>query len=135
MNTEKKDVTTTEEQQPLETEEVEREEPYFSPDVDIIEKQDSVVILADLPGVSKEDVDATFEQGMLTIRGRSKPHEDENMALEVQEYDEGSFYRRFAVGEGLDTENIEAKLNNGVLRLVIPKSEQYQTKKIEITGE
>lgn len=129
MASEEKQVTRTEEE-PLVPEE-HMEEPVFSPQVDIVEKKDSVVILADMPGVSKENVDVVLEEGVLTIEGRVE-EEEPDLELQREEYQVGTFHRRFAVGEGLDVENVEATMEDGVLRLCIAKSERYQPRRIEI---
>jgi HSP20 family protein len=129
MASEEKQVTRTEEE-PLVPEE-HMEEPVFSPQVDIVEKKDSVVILADMPGVSKENVDVVLEKGVLTIEGRVEEQEPD-LELQRQEYQVGTFHRRFAVGEGLDVENVEATMEDGVLRLSISKSEHYQPRRIQI---
>ncbi len=104
----------------------------FIPQVDVIEKQDYIRVLADMPGVSREDVEATLEEGVLTISGKVSTADEEGMSLQSCEYETGDFYRSFAVGEGLDTEGIEASMQDGVLDLCIPKSEQYKPKQIEI---
>lgn len=130
MASEDTQVTRTEEE-PLVPEE-HMEEPVFSPQVDIIEKKDSVVILADMPGVSKENVDVMLEEGVLTIEGRVEGDWPEDLELQREEYQVGSFHRRFAVGEGLDVDNVEATMEEGVLRLCIAKSERYQPRRIQI---
>ncbi len=117
--------------QALQTEAVEPE-ASFAPQVDVIEKRDCIQILADMPGVSRENVDATLEEGVLTISGKVEPSEEKGLSLQSGEYESGNFYRSFAVGEGLDTENVEAIMQDGVLKLNIPKSEKYKPKKIEI---
>lgn len=110
----------------------EQEEYTFVPQVDIIEKKGCVEILADMPGVSKENVDAVMEEGVLTIEGKITAPEEEGLSLESSEYEPGNYHRSFAVGEGLDPEGIEASMKDGVLRLMIPKTAKYQPKQIEI---
>ncbi len=131
MNEEKEIAKGKERSQELQTEAVEPE-AAFVPLVDVIEKQDGVEILADMPGVSRENVEASLEEGVLTISGKVSPPTMQGMSLQSGEYETGSFYRSFAVGEGLDTEGIEASMKDGVLRLRIPKSEKYKPKQIEI---
>ena len=108
--------------------------PTFSPQVDIIERADSMVVLADMPGVSKERVEAMLERGVLTVNGEVDAPEEPGMRLERREYDIGNFHRCFAVGEGLDPSGVAATLDNGVLRLVIPKAPEYKARRIEIKG-
>jgi HSP20 family protein len=109
--------------------------PLFSPAVDIIEKGDSIVILADMPGVSRDGLDVVLEKGVLTVRGKVKRPDSEQMDYDVQEYEVGDFYRSFAVGDGLNTKGVEAEFKNGVLRLVIPKAEEYKPRRIQIKSE
>jgi len=106
--------------------------PTFVPQVDIIEKDDAIVVLADMPGVSKDDVDVVLEKGVLTIDGRVKETCREGMQRQEQEYEVGNFHRCFSVGEGLNTESVEATMQDGVLRLVIPMAERYKARRIEI---
>ncbi len=110
-------------------------EPTYSPAVDIIEKADSVAILADMPGVSRDDVEVVLEKGVLSIDARLGESRTVGMKLQRQEFELGSFHRCFSVGEGLDPEGIEATMKDGVLRLVIPMAERYQPRRIEIKGK
>jgi len=107
----------------------------FSPQVDIIEKADSIVVLADMPGVSKDGVEVMIEEGVLTIDSRVESTAESGLTLDRQEYEAGSFHRCFSVGEGLDAEAVEATMKDGVLRLVIPKSARYRPRRIQVKGE
>ena len=109
--------------------------PIFAPQVDIIERADSMVILADMPGVSKEKVDVVLENGVLTIEGEVEHAERPGTHVHVREYDVGNFHRCFTVGEGLDPAGVEATMKDGVLRLVIPKAREHQARRIEIKGQ
>ena len=110
-------------------------EAQFVPEVDIIEKEDSVLVVADMPGVSRDNVDVVLDKGVLTIEGAVEPEGQGDMSLDRREYDSGNFHRCFSVGKGLDAEDVEASMENGVLRLSIPKSEEYRPRKIEIKGQ
>jgi HSP20 family molecular chaperone IbpA len=107
----------------------------FEPQVDIIEKADSVVVLADMPGVAPQNVEAVLEKGVLRIHGDVEAPQTGELRLRRQEYEVGDFRRVFRVGEGLSSEGIEATMRDGVLRLVIPKSEQYRPRRIEVKGQ
>lgn len=109
--------------------------PVFSPQVDIIEKPDSILVLADMPGVPREKVEVVLENGVLTITGEVERGEEPGTHLHVRDYDIGNFQRSFTVGEGLEAEAIEAAMKDGVLRLVIPKARKRQARRIEIKGE
>jgi len=109
--------------------------PTFAPQVDIIEKDDCIVVLADMPGVSKDTVDVVLEDGVLTINGRVEETPAEGLQLRRREYEVGNYHRCFSLGEGLNTEAVEASMKDGVLRLVIPLAEQYKVRRIEIKTE
>jgi HSP20 family protein len=107
----------------------------FTPAVNTREDADAYYIDVDLPGVKKEDVEISIDKNILTIKGKRE------VRKEVKEEDYyriesayGSFARSFTLPEKVDTEKIEAKTENGVLEIVIPKLkvEKDTTKKIEI---
>ena len=110
-------------------------EPLFTPQVDIIEKKDAILILADMPGVAKDSVDVVLEEGVLSINGKVQSDGPEGMALRSREYEVGNFHRCFSVGEGLNPDGVEAGMKDGVLRLSVPKAERYQPRRIEIKGQ
>ena len=106
--------------------------PAFAPQVDIIEEADAVIVLADMPGVSKEKVDVVLEQGVLMIDGTVERNEGKGMRRYIEEYEVGNFHRSFTLGAGLDADNVEATMEDGVLRLVIRKEEEMKPHRIEI---
>ncbi|BCX88722.1 HSP20 family protein [Methylomarinovum tepidoasis] len=108
-------------------------EVEWVPAVDIKEEQDRYIVQADLPGVKPEDIEVTLENGVLTIKGQrmtEAKEEKENYRRVERIY--GSFFRRFVLPETVDEEKIEAKYDNGVLTLVIPKKAEEAPKKIEV---
>lgn len=106
--------------------------PTFSPNVDIYEKGDGLVLVADMPGVDEKSLDVRLEQGVLTITGRVAPEAPEGMQLIYSEYTVGDYERAFTLGGDFHTERIEASFSNGVLRLALPKAPEVKPKKIEI---
>ena len=100
---------------------------YF-PDVDIIERDNSINIVVDLPGVKKEEVKIVLEDGVLTINGEKKNNIDEknNSKVHRNERKFGKFERRFKLQENINPENVRAKFDNGVLTvsvgLLVPES-------------
>ena len=105
----------------------------WAPAVDIKEEADRYVVHADLPGVKPDDIDVDLHNGILTIKGHRETEakeEKENYKRIERIY--GSFYRRFALPESVDEEKIEAKYDNGVLTINIPKKPQHQPKKITV---
>ena len=115
--------------EPAKTEERER---FIRPRTTVFELDNAVKILMDLPGVSKDNLDISYNRGELTIIGRREKWDREKMRPVYIERFDGGFKRVFAIDDTLDAQKIEAKLNNGVLEIVIPKVEARQPKKIEI---
>lgn len=105
------------------------------PAVDIKEDSDRFIIYADVPGVEAKDIEITLDNGTLTLKG----HRESNKSEERQNYKRvervrGSFLRRFTLPNTTDAAKVSARSQNGVLELVIPKSQQAQTRKITVEG-
>ena len=109
-----------------------RERTVFIPRTDIYERDDALVLAADMPGVDESTVDVNVERRELTISGRMEKEQIENHCLTYAEYDTGDFERTFTLAEEVDVEKIEATVKNGVLRLILPKSEKAKPKKITV---
>ena len=103
----------------------------YSPRIDILETADGLVLYADLPGVTPEDLDIRFENHELTIHGKVSPRH-ENIQFLYGEYGIGDFYRTFTIGETVDSQRISAELHNGVLTLHLPKTEAVKPRRIEV---
>ena len=106
--------------------------PVFVPPSDIYETKDSIVVLAEMPGVAPDGVDLTLERRVLTIRGRSGATEHAGYQLVYNEFANGDYERVFTLSENIDRDQIEATLKDGVLHLVLPKAETAKAKKIEL---
>lgn len=99
--------------------------------VDVYSTDNEIVVSAALAGVSPEDVQITFENETLTIRGEIVPrYEDTNYILAERFH--GPFVRKLQVNVPVDVDNIEATFENGVLILSLPKAEEARPKLIEI---
>ncbi|MFW6107441.1 MAG: Hsp20/alpha crystallin family protein [bacterium] len=131
MPEETKDLEKREERSPVDAERV-RSTAAFAPPVDIYETDEGAVLVADLPGCDREDVDIQYESGVLTIRGRVPEDRFPDHELTYAEYRAGDFERAFSVSELVDPEKIEATVRNGVLRVALPKAEEAKPRKIEI---
>lgn len=108
-----------------------REGREFVPLADIYETNETVVVLADMPGVPAEGVEISLERDILTIRGKVEAGMAENVSLSYREYQDGDFVRTFAVSSEVDRDGIEASMKNGVLTLTLPKTGPT-TKKIDV---
>ena len=106
--------------------------PMFLPPADIYETRDSIVVLAEMPGVAPDGVDITLERRVLTIRGRSAASEHTGYQRVYNEFADGDYERVFTLSENIDRDRIEATLKDGVLRLVLPKAETAKARKIEL---
>ena len=106
------------------------QERYVTPPVDIYENEKGLVVMADLPGVAKENVDVRVENNLLTIRG--KPSHLAPGDPIYREYELVSFFRQFELNDKVDQSKISADLQHGVLTLHLPKAEEAKPRKIEI---
>ena len=104
----------------------------FVPNVDIVEQENELLLLADMPGVKADDLDIRYERGELIVHGRVRSRQDVQQSYMLREYGVGDFYRVFQVGEAIDSNRIEAQVNDGVLTLHLPKTEQAVPRKITI---
>lgn len=106
----------------------------FVPRVDIVEQGDEMLVFADMPGVTAENVNIDFDKGQLTIHGRvSKRHNGHTRDL-VNEYGVGDYRRTFQIGEGFDASQFHAEISHGVLTLHLPKSSALRARKIAVKG-
>lgn len=110
-------------------------QPEMSPQVDVSETDDAVVITADLPGLEEKDVDITLANGVLTLKGEKKGEREEkepNYYLMERSY--GSFSRSFRLPETVDQDKCQATFDKGVLKITLPKAEsaKAQVKHISI---
>jgi HSP20 family protein len=104
----------------------------YAPTVDIIEEEDELLLLADVPGATAEDIDIDFERGLLTLHARVKPRQPQDTNYLLREYGVGDFYRSFRIGEGIDAGKINAEIANGVLKLHLPKAEAIKPRKVQV---
>ncbi|WP_058533680.1 Hsp20/alpha crystallin family protein [Legionella saoudiensis] len=108
----------------------------WMPLVDIKEEKDCFLVLADLPGVKKEDVSISLEEHVLTLKGeRNFEKTEEREGYTRRERAQGQFYRRFSLPQTADDAKITARYAHGVLEIRIPKKETAPEKKIEIKVE
>ena len=103
------------------------------PRVDIVERNDRIEVAMDLPGMQAEEIGLTLENNVLTISGTRSRHEEESEGqMHVAERLYGSFTRSFAVPFEVNGDEIEARYENGVLQVSLPKAEQARPRRIEI---
>lgn len=101
--------------------------------IDIYQTPDELVLKADLPGAGPEDVEVSISGDTLTIKGESKDEaEVKRDGYFLKERRFGSFSRSLTLPPGLNSDKVEARFENGVLTLTIPKAEEVKPKRIEI---
>jgi HSP20 family molecular chaperone IbpA len=104
----------------------------FTPSVDIFENDKEIVLLADMPGVQAEALNIDLRDNTLTLDGGVEPFEAEGEEEVLIEYEVGKYYRQFSLSEMIDQNKIDAQLNNGVLRLTLPKVEKAAPRTITV---
>jgi HSP20 family molecular chaperone IbpA len=104
----------------------------YVPRADIYEKEDGILVLADLPGVDENSLDIVLEKGVLTIDGQASQVWPEGYNLAHYEYDVGNYHRAFKLSEEVDQDKIEATIKNGVLTLSMPFAAGPRTRKIQV---
>jgi len=111
----------------------------WSPDLEVFERDDQLIVRADLPGLSKEDIDLELRDDKLVIRGQRKQEQEETReGYAYSERSYGSFAREIAIPRGISPEQVDASFENGVLELKmkLPEQSRSQRRKLEIrTGE
>jgi HSP20 family molecular chaperone IbpA len=104
----------------------------FTPAVDIFETDKEITLLADMPGVEADDLTIDLRDNTLTLSADIAPVDNTDEEEILVEYETGRYYRQFTLGEIINQEIIDAKLNDGVLRLSLPKVEKATPKKITV---
>jgi len=105
----------------------------WAPPVDILERQDHLVIRAEVPGIRKEDMDVRIENGVLTLHGERKEEKDvKDVSAHLVERVYGSFTRSFSLPTTVDATKVTATYKDGVLEVTVPKVETAKPKSVEI---
>jgi HSP20 family protein len=110
----------------------------FSPSIDIIDEEKDIRVQAEVPGMNPEDLDITVTRDSVIVKGEKKSErEEERQGLRYSERTFGSFERVIRLPADVQTDKIDARFKNGVLDIVMPKSEQAlkESKKIQIRSE
>jgi HSP20 family molecular chaperone IbpA len=108
--------------------------PLFTPPIDIYETPDGLVLYADLPGVTADSLDLQVQDKRLTLYGRVRASDGAVVRVLHQEYQTGDFLRSFILSDEVDHERIQAKLNNGVLRVELPRAARTKPRRIDVSS-
>lgn len=107
----------------------------FIPTFEVKETKDAYVFKADLPGVKENDLDVSLADNRIVISGkRSEERREEGERYYAYERSYGSFSRAFTLPEGIDAENVNAELKEGVLTVSVPKKPESQPRRIALKG-
>lgn len=112
--------------------------PLWVPALEVAERNDAYLIAADLPGVSEDQVELSFENNVLTIGGSRStsftPDKEGTLRVHLSERQTGTFERSVRLPEFVEGDRIEAQFENGVLHVTVPKSQAAQPRKIRVGG-
>ena len=108
------------------------EQIVFTPPIDIYETAEGLVLQADLPGVASESLELQIQNNKLSLYGKVSSSVPPDARLIHQEYQVGHFLRSFILSEEVDHERISAKLNQGVLEVVLPRLPKPEPRRIQI---
>ncbi|HEX6286281.1 MAG TPA: Hsp20/alpha crystallin family protein [Acidimicrobiia bacterium] len=114
-----------------------RETDEFRPSMDVVRTNGTLVLTAELPGMTADDVDISLEGDVLTIKGeKTDEREVSDADRYVHERTFGSFHRRMTVPDGVTAKAIDAKFENGILtvQVTLPEVKEVEPKKIPVTA-
>lgn len=105
----------------------------WAPAVDIIDEKDQIRIKADLPGLKREDIEVSADNGILTIKGEKKEEKEikEKDYVRSERY-YGAFHRSFSLPSGVDSQKVNASYKDGVLEVTLPKKEEAKPKQVKV---
>jgi HSP20 family protein len=110
---------------------------YWAPQMEVFQRGTDMVVRADLPGITPDDVQIDVEDGVLTISGeRRQKHEERQERFYRSERSYGTFTRTIALPEGVDEDQVDARFEHGVLEVTVPLPQQQRTRgrRVQIQG-
>ena len=105
----------------------------FMPVADIFETEEALIVVLEMPGVRKDNVDITVENGVLTVEGRIDYSQYDGMQPIYGEYNVGPYRRSFRISSQVDQGKIRADMQDGVLTLVLPKAAEAKPRRIKVS--
>lgn len=106
----------------------------YVPLVDIVETDQALLLVADMPGVDQSGVDVNVEKNILTIKGTVGNEVPDGYRLSYEEYGVGDYERSFTLPNEIDRDGIHATIKDGVLRLTLPKARQAVSRKVAVVA-
>jgi HSP20 family protein len=104
----------------------------FMPNADIFETEDSLTLVLEMPGVDRDNIDISVENGVLTVEGKINLGKYEGLQPVYGEYNVGPYRRSFRISSRIDQDKINAEMRDGVITLVLPKAEEAKPRRIEV---
>ena len=104
----------------------------FMPIADIFETEDALTVVLEMPGVDRENIDVSVENGVLTIEGKINFGKYEGLQPVYSEYNVGPYRRSFRISSQIDQDKINAEMRDGVITLVLPKAEEAKPRRIQV---
>ena len=105
----------------------------YMPTADIFETEGALIVVLEMPGVSKDNIDVNVENGLLTVEGRIDFTKYEGLRPVYSEYNVGPYRRSFRISSQIDQSKISAEMRDGVVTLSLPKAEKAKPRRIEIS--
>ncbi len=121
------------ESQPVREPHANAERPFLSPAVDIYETKEAYVLEAEMPGVQRDGLDIMLEGNVLSFTGRRADTRPQGTDLVYRESSEADFQRVFELDPSIDSARIDARMDQGVLTLTLPKTEKVKPRKITVS--
>ena len=112
--------------------ELAQDRPVFIPATDIFERDDAVMVVCDVPGVDEKQVDVSLENDVLTITAMQGEESREGLELLHRGYRSGIWRRSFTLTADVDASKIRAQIKQGVLSVILPKSEAARPRRIQV---
>ncbi len=105
---------------------------YSFPLVNLYDKKDELYLVAQIPGVKKEDIEINYQENLLTISGKRMAPSYGKSALLRQEQPEGEFHKTITIPASVKSNDIKAAFEDGILKVTLPKSEEAKPKQIKL---
>jgi len=105
---------------------------FFVPSTDVFETEDGLTLVIEMPGVSRENLEVSLEEGIVRIEGKLDFSKYAGIEPVYTEYNVGHYARSFSLSDKVDRDNIAARLEDGVLTLTLPKSPAARPRRIAI---
>jgi HSP20 family protein len=104
----------------------------FLPNADIFETEEALTVVLEMPGVDRDNIDVSVENGLLTVEGSINFSKYEGLEPVYSEYNIGPFRRTLRISNRIDQDKIRAEMRDGVITLVLPKAEEAKPRRIEV---